>query len=133
MNTFKYNEYKVNVCTDIYEWVKKFYDAPEGAVLDNPEQASKDIMGFADVNDSEIWIFLPKPFDTWELELTIAHEIGHVIKPDPNPTSEDPDELHEERANHYENFYKTVNDILFKILNHDYDSNKEDVTYKKHE
>lgn len=120
MLIFKEQDYTVNICTDILEWAKEFYEMPEGAILANEEEVSDECMGFACVGeDKEIWIFVPKHYDIKDLKGTIAHEIGHIIelKYPTNPeTTEGNDELHELKAKHYEEFYLLVDTIVNKTM-----------------
>ncbi len=37
MKTFKEQDYTINICTNIIEWAKEFYDMPDGAILGNEE------------------------------------------------------------------------------------------------
>lgn len=112
-------EYKINICTDIIEWAKKFYDMPDGAELVNKEEVSSECMGFALIDEKKVWIFVPKDYQLQELKATISHEIGHIIemKHAINPEQiEDNLELHEIKANYYMNFYLIVDSIVSKVL-----------------
>lgn len=114
METFKEQDYTVNICTDIMEWGREFYDLddlPEDAVLANREELESQCMGFANIEDKEIWVFVSNDFDEEELGETIAHEIGHIIE---TGFTEDGDP--EEKAEFYESFYSTVRKVLKKSI-----------------
>jgi hypothetical protein len=116
MKVLKEQDYTINVCTDIIEWAKEFYDMPDGAILANEDEVNTECMGFAQIEDKEVWIFVPKEYNLKDLKETVAHEIGHIIDGGfkKNPASRMM-KLHEVKADHYMNFYllvdKIVNDI----------------------
>ena len=122
MKILKEQDYTINICTDIIEWAKEFYNMPDGAELVNEDEVSSECMGFAQIDEKLVWIFVPKEYDLRDLKETIAHEIGHVIdggfKKNPAPRMRN---LHENKANHYMNFYllvdKIVTDIIFALTN----------------
>lgn len=117
MKQFKEQDYTVNICTDIMEWGKEFYGMPDGAELENRSELESECMGFSQIDDKEIWVFVPKYFNEDELAETLAHEIGHIIVPEfiTNPDQiEGNDELHEQKAEYYENYYVTVRRMLNK-------------------
>ena len=80
MKTFKEQEYTINICTDIIEWAKEFYGMPNGAEVANEDDVSNKCMGFAEIDEKTIWVFLPKEYNIQDLKQTIAHEIGHIIE-----------------------------------------------------
>lgn len=115
MNSIKHKGYTLNLCTDIIEWAKTFYGMPEDSELDNREELEKECMGFSSLDDKEIWIFVPKNCKAEEFESTIAHEVGHIIefKHPTNPEQiEENDELHEQKAEHYEQYYMLVRELV---------------------
>lgn len=115
MHTFTEGGYKVNICTDIIEWAKMFYEMPDNAILEGMEELNNECMGFAQIDDKEIWVFIPAEYNKSNLSSTIAHEIGHIIElehPDNPEQIEGNDSLHEIKANHYEAYYVLVNKIL---------------------
>ena len=117
MKQFKEQEYIVNICTDIMEWGKEFYGMPDGAELENRSELESECMGFSQIDDKEIWVFVPKDFNEDELAETLAHEVGHIIVPQfiTNPEQiEENDQLHEQKAEYYENYYMTVRRMLNK-------------------
>mgnify|MGYP003405101418 CR=1 FL=1 len=119
MKTLKEKDYTINICTDIIEWAKEFYDMPEDAELGNEEEVSSECMGFASIDEKILWVFVPKKYDLKELKETIAHEIGHIIEMEypTNPEQiESNDELHELKADHYMNFYLLVDKIVDDII-----------------
>lgn len=113
MQTFNYKEYEFNIYTDIMEWANEFYDVPEGAELANRADVEVDCAGFCDIDDKEISIFVPRYYDKHELQLTVAHEIGHCIEYTPIPTEPS---LHEPRAMFFENFFSDVLFVTDKII-----------------
>ncbi len=119
MKILKEKDYTVNICTDIIEWAKEFYDMPEDAELGNEEEVSSECMGFASIDEKILWVFVPKKYNLKELKETIAHEIGHIIEMEypTNPEQiESNDELHELKADHYMNFYLLVDKIVDDII-----------------
>lgn len=80
MKILKEQDYTINICTDIVEWAKEFYGMPEGATIANEEEVVNECMGFAQIEDKEIWVFVPKEYNLKDLKETIAHEIGHIIE-----------------------------------------------------
>lgn len=113
MEKKKIKGYTINICTDIVEWAKEFYDMPDGAILANEDEVSSECMGFSQLDDKLVWIFVPKEYDLKDLKETIAHEIGHIIeggfKHNPAPRMRN---LHEKKANHYMNFYLLTDEII---------------------
>ncbi len=119
MKILKEKDYTVNICTDIIEWAKEFYDMPEDVELGNEEEVSSECMGFASIDEKILWVFVPKKYNLKELKETIAHEIGHIIEMEypTNPEQiESNDELHELKADHYMNFYLLVDKIVDDII-----------------
>lgn len=114
------DDYKIEVFNSAIEWGKTFYDLPDNAVLDEDElkKLNGDISGFANIEDKTIYLYLPM-IDEEELEFTIAHEVGHIIeggfKKNP-PQKRRYDKKHEVKANHYEDYYKTVKVIYNLVL-----------------
>lgn len=110
---------KISLYTDAEEYVKDFFEIPDGAFLDTtnlPKSA-----GFACVEDNEIWIYKGSDCSFEELLSTVAHELGHLVeggfKKNP-PNKVRYNAKHELKAIHYENFvlksYRIAS-ILFKI------------------
>jgi hypothetical protein len=119
MKQFKEQEYTVNICTDIMEWGKEFYGMPDNAELDNRSELESECMGFSQIDDKEIWVFVPKDASEEEIGETLAHEVGHIIVPEfiTNPEQIDGnDELHEQKAEYYKNYYMTVRRMLNKAM-----------------
>lgn len=116
MNQFKVKEYTINVCQDIYEWGREFYGVPENVELDNIEELTSTSMGFAMLEEKIIWVFIPKGNKKECYRSTIAHEVGHIIeggfKKNPAPRM---NKLHELKAEHYENYYNLVSDIINQV------------------
>lgn len=121
MKQLKVKEYKVNICQDIEEWGREFYGAPEGAILEDKDELMSECMGFACPEDNEISIFICRFPKYRELEQTVAHELGHLMNL--KLLSKSDDDQQEEKANHYENFFELVNDVLDAI----YDSKEADI------
>lgn len=120
MKTLKEQDYTINICTDIIEWAKEFYDMPDGAELVNEDEVSSECMGFAQLDEKLVWVFVPKGYDLKDLKETIAHEIGHIVEMEyrTNPEQiESNDELHEMKANHYMDFYLLVDKIVADVVN----------------
>lgn len=118
MKQFKEQDYTINICIDIIEWAKEFYGMPEGSVLENEQEVSSECMGFANIDEKEIWIFVPKIFNLNDLKETVAHEIGHIIEMEypTNPDQTDKNfDLHELKADHYMNFYLLVDKIVSQV------------------
>jgi hypothetical protein len=119
MKQFKEQEYTVNICTDIIEWAKEFYGMPDNAELDNRSELESECMGFSQIDDKEIWVFIPKNASEEEIGETLAHEVGHIIVPEwtCNPEQIDgTEELHEQKAEFYENYYMSVRRMLAKTI-----------------
>jgi hypothetical protein len=114
MKKFTVLGYRVNVCQDIEEWGKVFYDLPEDAKIDNKPELESECMGFAQPEDKEMWLFIPHYYKHNDLSETIAHELGHLMtfKTDDYPE----EEREEKKAEHYENFYKLVVRIRLKAF-----------------
>ena len=92
---------------------------PDGAELANEEEVSSECMGFAQLDEKLVWVFVPKEYDIEDLKETIAHEIGHIVEMEypTNPEQiETNDELHEMKADHYMNFYLLVDKIVTDIV-----------------
>lgn len=119
MTIFTEGDYTVHVCQDIYEWGKEFYGVRDGEEIANEEELLTSCMGYAQIEDKFIWIFIPpnKPVGE-DLPRTIAHEVGHCIESSyrRDLTEDSEDALHEEKANHYEEFFVLSNNIYTKIL-----------------
>jgi hypothetical protein len=111
LKAFKEKEYKINLCPDLTEWAIEFFSMPKGAIIDNFKELEVEYMGFSQIDDKEIWLFVPRDHDKARLAETIAHEVGHIIELEhpKNPDQiEENDYLHELKAEHYEDFFKTV-------------------------
>lgn len=118
MKQFKVQDITVNVCRDIIEWAKEFYEMPEGAELANKDEVSSKCMGFAQIDDKEIWLFIPADFNNKQVMEVVAHEIGHLMDfPLATPEQIDEnDELHEKKADHYMNYFSLVMEAYTKIF-----------------
>ncbi|MFA7466973.1 MAG: hypothetical protein WCY82_01750 [Desulfotomaculaceae bacterium] len=105
MKRFKFKGILVILYTDAHEFVKDFFDPPQGAILDMdsiPESA-----GFADIDGKKISIFKRLDCSFEDLFATVAHEMGHLITGGfiDNPTrAKGYNKLHEKKAEHYEKF-----------------------------
>jgi hypothetical protein len=109
MRKFTKKGIKVNVCTDINEWAKKFYGMKKGEQIANIKEVTKECMGFAEPDTNQIWIFIPKLFNLYDLNRTIAHEVGHLMTlPEDEP---------ETKAEHYESYFDLVNEIIVRVYN----------------
>ena len=60
MKILKEQDYTINICTDIIEWAKEFYDMPDGAELANEDEVSSECMGFAQLDEKLVWVLVPK-------------------------------------------------------------------------
>ena len=108
MRKFTKKGIKVNVCTDINQWAKKFYGMKKGEQIANVKEVSKECMGFAEPDTNQIWIFIPKSFEPLDVHSVIAHEVGHLMTlPDDEP---------ETKAEHYEKYFSTVYEIILKVI-----------------
>ena len=119
MKTLKEQDYTINICTDIIEWAKEFYGIPDGAELANEDEVSSECMGFAQLDEKLVWVFVPNEYDIKDLKETIAHEIGHIVEMEypTNPEQiEANDELNEMKADHYMNFYLLVDKIVTDVV-----------------
>ncbi len=119
MKTIKEQDYTINICTDIIEWAKEFYDMPDGAELVNEKEVSSECMGFAQLDEKLVWVFVPKEYCLNDLKETIAHEIGHIVEMEypKNPEQiEANDERHEMKADHYMNFYLLVDKAVANVV-----------------
>jgi len=115
MKSFTLGNIEVRVCTDIIEWAKEFYDMPQDSKLVNIEEVSQECMGFANIDDKIIWIFVPKHPDIDDIKTTIAHEVGHIIEFNHQSNLEqidENDEMHEAKANYYMNYYLLVDKMV---------------------
>lgn len=110
MINFKENNIIVNVCTDIEEWARLFYDMPQDATIDNLEEVTSECMGFADIENNTIWIYIPTNYELKDLKETIAHEVGHL-----HYTYLSADE--EVKANYYMEYFMLTDNIINKIIN----------------
>ena len=105
MKEFKFKNISVGLSTDPEAFARKFYDVPENAVLDM--ESLPDSAGFSEIEAKQIWIYVGKSCSFEEILATIAHELGHlitggfIVNP---PLTEEFDELHEVKAEHYEDF-----------------------------
>lgn len=117
MKTFEFDGITVNVCRNIYEWAREFYEMPEDAEIANMEEVESECMGFASVYEQEIYVYIPENYEVIALLTVVAHELGHVARTDfePNPDP-DNDDAHEEKALHYENFVFDTLTVTQKIL-----------------
>ncbi len=119
MKTFKIQDYTINICTDILEWAKEFYAMPDGATLANEEEVKSECMGFAQIDDKEIWIFVPQEYDMMDLKETISHEMGHIVEfkyPNNVEQIESNRELHELKADHYMDYYMVTDEIIMAAM-----------------
>ena len=116
MINYKVKDYEVNICQDIYEWGKEFYGVPDNATLENIEELTSTSMGFSMLDEKIIWIFIPQGNKKECYSSTIAHEVGHIIeggfKKNPAPRM---NKLHEVKAEHYENYFNLVTEIINTI------------------
>ncbi len=103
MKTLKEPDYTINICSDVIEWAKEFYNMPDCAILGNEEEVSNECMGFANIDKKEIWIFVPKFYS-----LKYATNFKQI---------EANDEFHESKADYYMNFYLLVDKIFNDITN----------------
>lgn len=105
MDKFIYKEVIVKVYTDVHEFAFTFYALPEDAVLDL--QSLPNDAGFSCVETNTISIYKDDACKFDELLRTVSHEMGHLVtggfKENP-PQDEKYDDLHEEKAEHYESF-----------------------------
>ena len=119
MKIIQVDEYTIYICIDIIEWAKEFYAMPEGAELANLDEVSKECMGFAQIDDKLIWIFVPEIYHLTDLKETIAHEVGHIIEFKHTSNAEqieENDELHEIKAEYYMNYYLLVDKIVSIVI-----------------
>lgn len=119
MKTLKEQDYTIEIYTDIMEWLKEFYEFPDNAELLNEDKASNECMGFAQLNEKIISIFVPQKYSLTDLKETIAHEIGHIIEikyPNNPEQIEVNDIIHEMKADHYMNFYMLVDKIVSDVI-----------------
>jgi hypothetical protein len=116
MKSFNHNCYKIDIYTNITEWAKEFYGMSDDAILVNTEDVNNDYMGFAELENKKISIFIPNNQNDLELSKVVAHEVGHIIEGGfkKNPAARMIN-LHERKAEHYENYFVLVNDIINKI------------------
>lgn len=105
MNKFTYKQYTVNLCTDIEEWAKEFYDMPDGATIENIDEVTSECMGFADTRTNEIYIYVPSEYKVEDVYATLAHEIGHCQNHIPSCRT---NKQHEQKADAYETFFCDV-------------------------
>lgn len=117
-HSFKENDITVNIYTNIIDWAKEFYDMPEGAILDNEEEVSKEVMGFADVDNKVASIFIPKSCNIQDVKDTIAHEIGHIIQIQGLIESnyESLEGYEEAKADCFMNYYKVTQNVIQRAL-----------------
>lgn len=117
MEQFIEEGYTINVCTDIIEWAKEFYGMPDGAIIVNQSEVDNECMGFAQIDDKEIWVFVSKPYLVSDLKEIVSHEIGHIIELNHtiNPDEND-EELHEIKADYYMHYFMLTDKIINKII-----------------
>ncbi len=77
-------------------------------------------MGFAVIDDKEIAVFIPKECNLIDLKGVVSHEIGHIIELEypknfEQTETDENDELHELKADHYMEFYLLVDKIVDEI------------------
>lgn len=116
MKEFKFNNISVCLYSDPEAFARKFYDVPENAVLDM--ESLPDSAGFSEIESKQIWIYVGKTCTFKELLSTVAHELGHLITGgfiENPPFEEEYDELHEVKAEHYEDFVVNSYDLA-KII-----------------
>ncbi len=109
MKSFQINSISVNVCNNIIEWAVEFYDMPNNATIDNIEEVTSECMGFADIDNKIIWVYLPDNYDLIDLKKTIAHEVGHL-------QSNNIIGGEEVKANYYEDYFILVDKIINKVI-----------------
>lgn len=118
MKQLQFNDIYVEVYTDAKEFTSKYFDLPEGAIVD--ETSVPDSAGFANITDKRIAIFVTEICSFEELLSTVAHELGHLIengfKKNP-PQKPRYDKRHEQKAEHYENFVINSYKIAMEIYN----------------
>ena len=122
MKNFNFNKIEIELYTDSNEWIKEFYpDVPEYCNVDIPMST-----GFANIKDKVVYIFKRDDCTFDDLLETVAHELGHIITGGfkYNPPSISwlywlTDNIHEKKAQHYEEFAMTAYNIakeLFKSI-----------------
>lgn len=120
MHTFKVQDIEVNITSDILEWGREFYGIEEGHTIheDYVEELTSTSMGFAYLQEKQIWVFIPTGNKPECYRSTIAHEVGHVIEGGfkKNPSAR-MIQLHEKKAEHYENYYMLVSEIIEHVEN----------------
>ncbi len=105
MVEFKFKNIRVGLYTNPEAFARKFYCVPETAILDM--ESLPDSAGFSEIEEKLIWIYVGKTCSFEELLSTVAHELGHLITGgfiENPPFEEEYDELHEVKAEHYEDF-----------------------------
>ena len=70
MTILKEQGYTINICTNIIEWAKEFYDMPDGAELVNKDEVSSGCMGFAQIDEKLVWVFIPESYLLSDLKET---------------------------------------------------------------
>ena len=119
MKNFNFNKIEIELCTDSNEWIEEFYpDVPEYCSVDIPMSA-----GFANIKDKTIYIFKRNDCTFEDLLETIAHELGHIVTGGfkCNPPSISwlywlTDNIHENKAIHYEKFTMTAYNITKELF-----------------
>ena len=118
MEKIKIDGINVKIYNNAKEFCYDYFDIPKGAILDVnnlPKSA-----GFACIPDNEIAININNGCEFSEILGTVAHEIGHIIEGGfvKNPPDEDRyEDIHEKKAEHYENFTLTAYKIAKYIHN----------------
>jgi hypothetical protein len=105
MKTITFKDISIGLYTDPESFARKFYDVPENAILDM--ESLPDSAGFSELDEKQIWIYVGKLCSFEELLSTVSHEMGHIVTggfTNNPPSDEKYDYLHEEKADHYEQF-----------------------------
>ncbi len=118
MHQFKIKDYTINIYQEIYEWAYEFYGIPKYAELVDVEELTSVSMGFSVLEDKQLSVYIPNGNKKECYRSTIAHEVGHIIeggfKHNPAPRML---KLHEKKAEHYEQYFNIVMEIIDYVEN----------------
>ena len=118
MKQLTYNQLTIEVYTDPDEWITEFFENSDECNMSREELLNID--GFADIEGNIIYLFKRVDYTFVDILATIAHEYGHIIKNSPSddiPLEPEYNELHEEKAEFYEEFVLDCYKLTELIMN----------------
>lgn len=118
MKQLTYKQLTIEVYTDPDEWIDEFFEKSDE--YDTDREALLNIDGFADIENNIIYLFKRVDYTFIDILEIVAHEYGHIIKDSPSddiPLDNEYNELHEQKAEFYEEFVLDCYKLTELIMN----------------